>query len=280
MRTNDSLTEQQAAGGGGAEPLKPLRQIVEQEMSEGLSEIKRSTPSLFLAGLSAGLDVGFSLLFIAVTMTLVEGQLSDLVIEILIANAYAIGFIFVVMGRSALFTEYTALATLPVLTGRASLSSLARLWGVVYLANLVGGAIFAALAALLGPALGVVDPAIFGEIARGVVGHPWQIILLSGVLAGWLMGLLAWLVAAGRDTISQVVFVWLVAASIGFGHFHHSIVGTIEVLAGIFSAQGITLVDFGHFLLWATVGNAVGGVVFVALIAYRLNRSERATTPG
>ena len=40
--------------------------------------------------------------------------------------------------------------------------------------------------------------------------------LLSGVLAGWLMGLRSWLVAAGRDTISQIVMVWLVTTAIGF----------------------------------------------------------------
>ena len=30
------------------------------------------------------------------------------------------------------------------------------------------------------------------------------------------MGLLSWLVAAGRDTIAEIVIVWLIEAAIGF----------------------------------------------------------------
>jgi formate/nitrite transporter FocA (FNT family) len=39
-------------------------------------------------------------------------------------------------------------------------------------------------------------------------------------------------------------------------------------LAAVFATQGVTLAEFGHFLLWATLGNAIGGLVFVALIKY------------
>lgn len=258
------------------EPRKSARHILEQEISEGLGEIQRSTAGLFMAGLSAGLDIGFSLLLMAVMTTAVDGYLSEPVRRILVANMYSIGFIFVILGRSELFTEHTTLATLPVLNGRSPLSGLARLWGVVYSSNLVGGAIFAALAVAIGPALGVVDPAAFGVIAHHVVDHAWWVILLSAILAGWLMGLLSWLVAAGRDTISQIVLVWLVTSAIGFARLHHSIVGTVEVLAGLFARQGITMMDFGTFLLWTTIGNSIGGVVFVAIIKYsHVIRSER-----
>jgi len=251
-----------------AEPRKPARRMLEQEIATGLGEIERPATGLLIAGLSAGLDVGFSLLLIAVTLSQASGLLSKPVIELLIANMYAVGFIFVILGHSELFTEHTTLATLPVLHGQASLKALGRVWGLIYSSNLVGGAIFAGLVVIIGPALDIIKPAIFGEIARNVVNHPWWVILLSGVLAGWLMGLASWLVAAGRDTISQIVLVWLVTTAIGLCHLHHAIVGTVEVLAGIFAGQGITWAHFGHFLLWSTLGNAFGGFFFVSVIKY------------
>ncbi len=61
--------------------------------------------------------------------------------------------------------------------------------------------------------------------------------LLSAILEGWLMGLLAWLVAAARETISQLFIIWLITASIGIAHLHHCIVGNVEVLAGLFSGN-------------------------------------------
>ena len=180
---------------------------------------------------------------------------------------YAVGFIIVVLGRSELFTEQTTLAVLPVLNRRASPAALLRLWVVVYVANLIGAAVFAGLAVLIGPALGVADVEAFGAIARQVVNHGGLVIFGSALLAGWLMGLMSWLVAASRDTVGQLVIVWLVASAIGFARLHHVVVGSVEVLAGLFvGAEGVTIASGGQFLLWATLGNILGGSFFVALI--------------
>ncbi|PPS42292.1 hypothetical protein B1A85_14770 [Chroococcidiopsis sp. TS-821] len=162
---------------------------------------------------------------------------------------------------------------MPVLDGRASIKSLSRLWGLIYIGNLVGVALFAGFATVIGPALGIVEPQIFGEIARDRVTHSWWVILFSGVLAGWLMGLLSWLIAAGRDTISQIFFVWLIVLAIKFCHFHHSISGSVEVLAGILtSTLGIT--SLFYFLLWSTIGNAIGGIFFAMLVRNSLVMSS------
>jgi len=250
------------------EPQKGYQTILAQEIKTGLSELERPAHGLFLSGLSAGLDISFSLFLMAILRTRIEGVLSPPVYEILIANSYAVGFLFVILGRSELFTEHTTLAVLPVLDGRASIRQVARLWGLVYTSNQIGAAVFAGLAVLIGPALGVIEPAVFGRIAGEVVEARSWVMLLSAVLAGWLMGLLSWLVAASRDTIGQIFIVWLVTASIGFAHLHHAVVGTTEVLAGVFSGQGATFLDFLRFLAVSSVGNALGGLVFVALIKY------------
>jgi formate/nitrite transporter FocA (FNT family) len=96
-----------------------------------------NTPRTAACALSAGLDIGFSLFLMAVMATLIAGTLPRPVTELLVANLDAVGFLFVVLGRSELFTEQT---TLPVLDGKASVGALARTWGVVYAGNLLGAA--------------------------------------------------------------------------------------------------------------------------------------------
>jgi len=230
---------------------------------------------LFLSAVSAGLDIGFSLFLMGAMRTLIKGQLPPPISALLVANMYAVGFIFVVLGRSELFTEHTTLAVLPVLRGRATLASLGRLWVTIYVGNLMGAAGFALLAAWIGPGLGVISPPAFAEIAEPLIRPGWLMVAASGLLAGWLMGLLSWLVTAARDTFSQIFIVWMITISIGFTHLHHSIVGSVEVLAAVFAGQGVTLADYGRFLLWTTIGNAVGGTVFVALIKH-----THASRPG
>jgi formate/nitrite transporter FocA (FNT family) len=253
---------------GAQEPKKPSQQILAEEIAEGVEALERPAVRLFLSALSGGLDIGFSLLLMAAMRTLLAAEVSDAAMVLVNANMYAVGFIFVVVGRSELFTEQTTLAVLPVLRGRATFAALLRLWLIVFVANILGAAIFAGLIAYAGPELGIMERSSFGEIARPLVMPSGPLIFMSAVLAGWLMGLVSWLVAASRDTISQIVLVWLITTAIGVARLHHVVAGSAEVLAGVFADQGVTFADFGHFLMWTTVGNAVGGVIFVALIKY------------
>jgi formate/nitrite transporter FocA (FNT family) len=258
------------------EPKKTSAQILHHEIIEGLNVLHRPFVPLFISGLSAGLDLGFSLFFMAIMRTETAATFPPPVVHILIANMYSLGFIFVVLGRSELFTEQTTLAVLPVLGGRGSVVAMLRLWAIVYVSNLLGATGFAALVSFVGPSLGVIDPRALGEIAHRLLDHPSFVILLSGTLAGWLMGLLTWLVAAARDTVSQIVLVWIITTAIGFGGLHHVILGSVEVLAAVFGGQDATLAEYGRFLLWGTLGNVAGGTLFVALIKYGHAREAEA----
>ena len=245
---------------------KAYQDILAQEIREGLRELDRSATSLFLSAVSAGLDLGFSLVAIAAILTLVDGQ-SELVQQLLIANAYTVGFVFVILGRSELFTEHTTLAVIPVLDRQRSVAALGRTWGVIYAGNLVGGIVFAGFAAIVGPEFGIFETAVLGEVVAPYITHSTLGLFGGAILAGWLMGLLSWLVAAMRDSISRIFFVWFITLLIGFTHLPHSIAGQIEMAAAVF-ATPIGLGAYGRFLLVATLGNAIGGVVFVALVKY------------
>jgi len=56
---------------------------------------------------------------------------------------------------------------------------------------------------------------------------------------------------------------------IGLGHLHHCVVGSIELIAGIISSEELGINDYVRVQLFATLGNIVGGVGFVALIKYK-----------
>jgi len=155
--------------------------ILATQIREGLSELNRPTSGLFLSALSAGLDIGFGPLLMAVVLTVAEFS-SPLVEELLLANVYALGFILVVLGRSELFTEHTTLAVLPVLDGQATLRQLGRLWGIVYVGNVVGGTVFAGFIVLVAPGLGVAEQKAFVEIATGLTEHGWPVLVAAGRL--------------------------------------------------------------------------------------------------
>ena len=113
------------------EQPKEAYDIMVEQLEAGLKEHNRSNTGLFLSSISAGLEVGFSILIIGIIYTLFQTEVSTGKLHLMMALVYPIGYIFVIIGRSELFTEHTVLATIPVLNGRASFKSLFSLWVII-----------------------------------------------------------------------------------------------------------------------------------------------------
>lgn len=247
---------------------KEVNQILDEQINTGLKEFDRSNGALFISALTAGLEVGFSVLLMGTIFTLFHSTVSPEALKMYLAFCYPIGFIFVIIGRSELFTEHTALAILPVLNGSVLIKHLLILWGLVYSGNLIGGYLFGLLLSKIGAATGIIETAAFSHLANELISHEWDTILLSALLAGWMMGLLGWLVTSSQETISRIIVIILVTAIIGAAGLHHCIIGSIEVFSGMITSDEITLQDYLRFQFWATIGNTVGGSVFVAVLKF------------
>ena len=121
----------------------------------------------------------------------------------------------------------------------------------------------------IGPQTHIFNKEEVEKIAVHISSFSGEVIFASGILAGWLMGLLSWLLTSTKDTISKIVIIALITSIMSFTNLHHSIIGNIEIFSGLISSSKIT---FGNYLLFQTMalsGNAIGGFVFVGLFKYR-----------
>jgi|SRR5690606_15767933 formate/nitrite transporter FocA (FNT family) len=252
-----------------ADIAKSHGEILKQQIVEGQETYDKNPISILLSSLTAGLEIGFSYLLICSLYFFLNGKVAEDTIFSAMAFVYPVGFIMVILGQSILFTEQTSLLTLPVLNKKRSISSLLKLWGLVILGNLIGGYLIAFLLVWFGPHLNIFDLQTIEKIALHVTQYNNIVILVSSILAGWLMGLLSWLVAASKDTLSRIVIIFMITAVLGFTGLHHSIVGNVEVFAGLISSPAISILDYIYFIALSLFGNALGGFVFVALLKYR-----------
>jgi formate/nitrite transporter FocA (FNT family) len=245
---------------------KEVHEILNQLTEDGERQHKRSNWSLFLSAFSAGLEISFSVLLMGVMYTLYHKQVSEASMHLLLAISYPLGFLFVIVGKSELFTEHTTIAVLPILAKKAGLTSLMRIWGIVLIANVGGLFIFCCILATLPVNMQIIEPDAYHHIASQVINYRWYNIAGSAVLAGWLMGLLGWLITSSTDTISRIFIIILVTFVIGAAGLHHSIVGAAEVLAGMLTSPDIHFTDFLRFMALAVPGNIIGGSIFVAAL--------------
>lgn len=247
---------------------KEGNQILKEQIQMALIEYRRHNKALFLSAFSGGLEIGFSLLLMGTLYTKFHTQLTTPELDVILGFAYSIGFIFVILGRSELFTEHTTLAVLPVLNRSVSIRHLLELWAIIFAGNLVGGYLFSFILTKMGPPMGLVEKEAIIHIAEKMVKFSGWITLGSAIFAGWLMGLLSWLITSSKDSISRIFLIILVTTVIGIGGLHHSIIGSIEVFTGLIATEAITLKDYFHFQFWTTLGNIIGGTVFVAIVKY------------
>jgi formate-nitrite transporter family protein len=238
-------------------------EIHENILKEASEELERPALDLATSGLASGLSIGFS--FLAVAMLIPRMGAENHAVAS--AIAYPLGFVYVVLARHQLFTENTLEPVIPLLERRdaRTLKGVLRLWALVLVANLVGAALFA----LALSRTTVLDPALNGSllnVARETVKGGATVVFYKAIWAGWLVALMAWLLASTKDTTAQILLVWLSTAPIAAFGFKHSIAGATEAFYLGWLGDASWLQLWGGFELPAVAGNIVGGVVLVAMV--------------
>ncbi|MFL6733001.1 MAG: formate/nitrite transporter family protein [Sphingomicrobium sp.] len=235
---------------------------------EGTEELERPSSSIAWSGLAAGLTMGTSM----VAQGLLMAALPDEPWRELVASVgYTLGFIFVTMGRQQLFTETTLTAMLPLLHRTHGLADVTRYWAIVFAANIIGTLLFAATATI--PHLFKPETiSAFTELGIKAMAPGFMGVLVKGVIAGWLIALMVWLMPAAASARILVIMAvtWLIAA----GEFSHVIAGSGEVAFAAMTGAGSWSQYALGFLFPALIGNSIGGVVFVALLNHAQVKSE------
>jgi formate/nitrite transporter FocA (FNT family) len=254
-----------------ADQPKESEEVLKEQYASSIMEYRRSQSGLFLSALTAGLEIGFSIVLMGLFYTTFVESVDKSALHLIISLGYPLGFIFVIIGKSQLFTEQTALAVIPFLKGVVNFKELMKLWSVVLIGNIIGASLFALFITWIGPEREIISPDAFKEFAHTLVKPKWYIVIGSAILAGWMMGLLSWLINSAQETISRIFIVVLVTFVIGYGKLHHCIVGTVELVAGLIYTEDVNLALYGSTLLFSIFGNIIGGAFFVAGLKYSIN---------
>lgn len=260
------------------EPDTPrdAKTVLRLQIHEGLSELRRPATGLFLSALSCGLTLAIGIFALFIMASEAGNVFTPFVTQLFKSIVYTFGFVFAISSRTELFTEHTSLALLPVLEGYAPWRDLGQLWTLIWVGNLLGSGLFALIAVAAGQWLHLVDQQTFISIATTYIALSPRGVVIGAIIAGWLMALLAWTLASVGDTISRIIVIMLTTFLIGFGHLPHCVAANTEVIAGIVAGAKITWGQWARFQALTTLGNLVGGVVFVGLLNYSFARRGSA----
>ncbi len=236
-----------------------IHEIVRED---GKRELERSFSGLAWSGLAAGLSIGFSF----VMQGEVRAALPDAPWARLVDGfGYCLGFLIVVLGRQQLFTETTLTALVPTLTERTVgvLLGTLRVYAVVLTTNVIGTWVFAAISAQPG----LFSPEAYdamSKISSQAMSHPFWHTVVMGVFAGWLIGLMVWLLPGAGPARPLIII--LLTYAIAACEFPHVVAGSVEAAFGVMAGHASLGDYWGRFFVPTLIGNTVGGTVLVALL--------------
>lgn len=261
-------------------------EILQVTVKNAENKAKLPIFKMLLLGILAGAFVAFA------------GEASNMAAYSLLAdpNTYGLGrtlagvvfcggLIMVVIAGGELFTGNCLMVT-GVFEKKIKMSAVLRNWVLVYLGNFIGGCLISwcmSYSGLLESGAGLLG-AVTVKIAAGKVVLPFGKALVMGILCNWLVCLAVWMGTAAKDAGGKVFSMFFPVWIFVISGFEHCIANMFYVPAGIFakeafaeqaiaigaSAEAIEALNWSNFalvnLVPVTLGNIIGGTVFVGLI--------------
>jgi nitrite transporter NirC len=230
-----------------------------------LCEQRRSLTGHLVRSALAGMYVGAAIVLIFT----IGGLLSKAAPgteRIVMGVCFGGALTIVVFAGSELFTGSNLVLTLGVLTGRASAKDLTANWVWTWVGNLAGSMLLAWLAVTSG----VLDADPIRSFVVGVVDKkmnlPADQLFVRAVLANWLVCLGVWMAVRVTSETARILLIWWCMFTFITSGYEHSVANMCGLLLGLLLPHGETVTWAGYWynVGLATLGNIVGGAVFVA----------------
>jgi formate/nitrite transporter len=250
-------------------PMDVVQEAV--ELAKKKSEL--SIRDMLIRGILAGAFLGYA-------TSLVLVILSQGLPPIVGAILFPVGFVILVLLGLELVTGNFALLPAGVMAGRVRLGKLLRNWAWVYLGNLIGSLLYAALFYLAitnwrtgnGGAIAdllkqAAQKKTLAYMALGSSG--WATAMVKAVLCNWMVTIGAVLALISRSTVGKIAAMWLPIMTFFALGFEHSVVNMFLIPSGMMLGAPISV---GQALLWnllpVTLGNMVAGTLLTGMALY------------
>jgi len=263
--------------------FKPPFEIAKNACDAAAAKGNMPVRAMLIMGFLAGAYIAFGG-FLMTTVTQDTAQYMGIGFSKLIGGVvFTLGLMLVVIGGAELFTG-NCLMPIGVLSGCVSTAALAKNLVVVYIANFIGSVVVAWLVyrtGLAGEACGV--NAL--KIAVAKVNLTTSQMIFRGILCNWLVVMAVWMSFSAMDVISKYICCLIpVSAFVAMG-FEHSIANMYFLALGLFIKNGdpatvqmasvlpeklakLTISGYWGNIIPVTIGNMIGGILFVPVLYY------------
>jgi nitrite transporter NirC len=240
-----------------------------------INALKKSKLNYLTAALLAGMFIGISYIFIFT----IGGALhyaNSPAYKIAMGAAFGVALSLVMAAGAELFTGTNLVMTIGALEKKTTWLDAVRIWAFSWVGNFIGSMITIALFLATGLAKGNTGKYII-EGAQGKIAPTSLEIFARGILCNILVCLAVWCYYKLKEETARLIMIfWCIFAFITSGYEHSVANMTLLPLAAILSkGVEVTIAGIAHNLIFATLGNIVGGSLFVAVPYWIASRNDK-----
>jgi formate/nitrite transporter len=261
-------------------------EIAETLFRVGKEKSRKPTFNLVILGLLAGAFIAFGGVLETVIITNTSEIFGLGITRFLAGSVFSVGLILVIVAGAELFTGNN-LIIVGLLTGEVGLSEMLRNWTIVYVSNFVGSIAIVWLVYWSGiwKTGGGAVGATMVSISLGKVSLAPMEAFVRGILCNMLVVLAVWMAAGAKDVAGKIGAIYFpIMAFVAMG-FEHCIANMYLIPIGIVAKSepvvqaalgaeataalsGLTWKAFLWNVIPVTVGNVVGGALFIGAAYY------------
>ncbi len=226
-----------------------------------------------IAAIMAGLYIGLG----SIMMGFVGGCLTGLPAQKLVSGiVFSVGLCFVTMAGAELFTGNNFVMTVGALQKSVSWKQVGKLWLVCYLGNLIGSVVTAVMFTMTGiPGSGDIG-AFFANATTTKMSAAPLVLFSKAIFCNILVCIAIWCGTRLKSEGAKIAMNFCCVGTFVTCGFEHSIANMTILTIGMLNPQGATFAISGYLynLLIVTLGNMVGGIIFIALPYYFISREK------
>jgi len=232
--------------------------------------------STVVGGLQAGAYVGIAIILILTLGAVAPASVQPLIM----GGTFGLALILVVIGGAELFTGYNLYTAVAINRKHLNWGDALSLNAFIFFANLLGAVLLVTVYWFgQGPLTHGAQADFVQSVASKKMHLSASALIARGMLCNWLVCLALWMAKrVNSDSAKCIVIAWCLLAFIAAG-FEHSVANMTVHLLALAGPDNvdITLLGAMHNLLWVTIGNVIGGAVFVGL-AYSCQTNKPPTS--
>jgi nitrite transporter NirC len=234
------------------------------ETAENKIRYMQSSPGGYMVlSALAGVYVGFGIILIFSIGGPIHAGAAPF-LKLVMGASFGIALSLVIFAGSELFTGNNMVLLIGNLKNKVSTGLMMKSWVLCYLGNLIGSVLLALLM-FHADSLAESSKNLILQVSSMKMNTGAKELFVRGILCNWLVCLAVWLAVRIKSEAAKLIMIfWCLFAFISSG-FEHCVANMTLLSMGLMLPHGadISLTGFGYNLTWVTLGNIVGGALFV-----------------